>query len=104
MLLSCVFHSLFALSRSLVCNPNNQIERDVVVVQQTSDERLERREMVEPTRAPRQLAEDALQKLKAQRTLTTTTDNHNFPESPMNFMYERDEDFQRFINDFARQT
>jgi len=51
-----------------------------------------------------QLAEDALQKLNVQ----PTTDNRPpttviFPESPMNFMYERDEEFQAFIRNFARK-
>lgn len=27
-----------------------------------------------------------------------------FPESPMNFMYQRDEEFQQFVNDFARRN
>ena len=51
-----------------------------------------------------ELAEDALQKLNVQ----PTTDNRPpttviFPESPMNFMYERDEEFQAFIRNFARK-
>ncbi len=51
-----------------------------------------------------ELAEDALQKLNSQ----PTTDNRLpttviFPESPMNFMYERDEEFQAFIRVFARK-
>ncbi len=51
-----------------------------------------------------ELAEDALRKLKEQRTM----DNGQpttiiFPESPMNFMYERDREFQTFIRSFARK-
>ncbi len=51
-----------------------------------------------------ELAEAALQKLNAQ----PTTDHRPpttviFPESPMNFMYERDEEFQVFIRNFARK-
>ena len=51
-----------------------------------------------------ELAENAVQKINAQ----LTTDNRPprtviFPESPMNFMYERDEEFQLFIGDFARK-
>jgi len=51
-----------------------------------------------------ELAEDALQKLGEQ----PTTNNEQpttiiFPESPMNFMYERDEEFQAFIRNFARK-
>lgn len=51
------------------------------------------------------LAENALQKLDEQQT----TNNEQpttviFPESPMNFMYERDEEFQKFVGDFAKKN
>jgi apolipoprotein N-acyltransferase len=52
-----------------------------------------------------ELAENALQKLREQRTTNSRQPTTIiFPESPMNFMYERDEEFQRFINDFARRN
>ncbi|CAN5711982.1 apolipoprotein N-acyltransferase [soil metagenome] len=49
-----------------------------------------------------ELAENALQKINKQQT----TNNEQptiiiFPESPMNFMYESDREFQSFIRDFA---
>jgi apolipoprotein N-acyltransferase len=51
-----------------------------------------------------ELAEEGLQKLKGQRTANDGQPiTIIFPESPMNFMYERDEEFQQFIGDFARK-
>ncbi len=48
------------------------------------------------------LAESEIKKLPtANRQLPTTV---IFPESPMNFMYEDDREFQKFINDFARRN
>ncbi|MBC7898714.1 MAG: apolipoprotein N-acyltransferase [Saprospiraceae bacterium] len=45
-----------------------------------------------------ELAESALAKLPADNRLPTTV---IFPESPMNFAYEEDEEFQRFVHAFA---
>jgi apolipoprotein N-acyltransferase len=52
-----------------------------------------------------ELAETALQKSNQQ----PTTDHRPpttviFPESPMNFMYDRDEEFQKFVRDFASRN
>ncbi|MGI8639358.1 MAG: apolipoprotein N-acyltransferase [Pyrinomonadaceae bacterium] len=48
------------------------------------------------------LAENALQKLKKQRTNDEEQSTIViFPESPMNFLYESDREFQAFIRDFA---
>ncbi|HXG83528.1 MAG TPA: apolipoprotein N-acyltransferase [Pyrinomonadaceae bacterium] len=52
-----------------------------------------------------ELAENALQKLNEQ----PTTDNRQpttviFPESPMNFEYESDREFQSFLKDFAARN
>jgi apolipoprotein N-acyltransferase len=52
-----------------------------------------------------EMAEVAVKKLNEQRTT-----NHEqrttviLPESPMNFMYNDDREFQKFINDFARRN
>jgi len=49
-----------------------------------------------------QMAEDALLKLRAsgdEKPVTVV-----FPESPMNFMYKEDREFNKFINDFARRN
>jgi len=49
------------------------------------------------------LAEKALQKIQR----TTNNDQPTiiiFPESPMNFMYEQDREFQEFIGDFAKRN
>ncbi len=52
-----------------------------------------------------ELSETALQKLDEQRTTNNEqTTTVIFPESPMNFMYERDEEFQKFVGDFARKN
>ena len=48
-----------------------------------------------------ELAENALQKLNEQRTTDEGQTTVIFPESPMNFMYERDEEFQKFVRGFA---
>ncbi|MFN2390835.1 MAG: apolipoprotein N-acyltransferase [Pyrinomonadaceae bacterium] len=52
------------------------------------------------------LAENALQKLenKGQRRNDEEQTIVIFPESPMNFMYEQDRDFQMFIKDFAMKN
>ena len=52
-----------------------------------------------------ELAEAALERIKEQQT----TDKEQattviFPESPMNFMYDRDEEFQTFVRDFASRN
>ena len=51
------------------------------------------------------MAEAAIKKLNEQQT---TNNEHPItvilPESPMNFMYEDDREFQQFINDFARRN
>ena len=51
-----------------------------------------------------ELAENALQKLKEQRTTDEGQITVIFPESPMNFMYERDAEFQKFVGDFAKKN
>ena len=48
-----------------------------------------------------ELAENALQKLKAQNPNPQTPTTVIFPESPMNFMYAEDLEFQQFIRAFA---
>lgn len=50
------------------------------------------------------LAEEALQKLKTEQTTEEKPTTVIFPESPMNFMYERDEEFQKFVGDFAKKN
>jgi apolipoprotein N-acyltransferase len=91
---------------SFTDNPNEQIESNVIIVQANVPmSGLNEEKWLKLRGRHVQLAEDALQKLKAQRTSengqpTTII----FPESPMNFMYERDEDFRAFINDFARRN
>jgi apolipoprotein N-acyltransferase len=47
-----------------------------------------------------ELAESALAAMDEQRSTTTTV---IFPESPMNFMYEDDEEFREFVHAFARK-
>ena len=51
-----------------------------------------------------ELAENALQKLEGQRTNDKGQTTVIFPESPMNFMYDRDEEFQGFVRDFASRN
>jgi apolipoprotein N-acyltransferase len=48
-----------------------------------------------------ELTERALATLNEQRSATETPVTVIFPESPMNFAYEDDADFQRFVGDFA---
>ena len=48
-----------------------------------------------------ELAEAEIQKLTTDNRIPTTV---ILPESPMNFMYEDDREFQKFINDFARRN
>ncbi len=86
-------------------NPNNKIESSVIAVQANVPmSGLNEEKWLKLRQRHVELAEDALDKLNAQRAndngQTTTI---IFPESPMNFMYERDEDFRAFINDFARR-
>ncbi|MGI9055128.1 MAG: apolipoprotein N-acyltransferase, partial [Pyrinomonadaceae bacterium] len=51
-----------------------------------------------------ELAENALSEIKGQRTNDEGQITVIFPESPMNFMYERDEEFQKFVGDFAKKN
>lgn len=52
-----------------------------------------------------ELAEGALQKLKERQTANIKQQTTViFPESPMNFMFEEDEEFQRFIRNFASKN
>ena len=89
----------------LTDNPNEEIESVVVAIQPNVPmSGLNEEKWLKLRQRHVQLAEDALRKLKEQRTI----DNRQsttiiFPESPMNFMYERDEEFQSFIGDFARK-
>ena len=86
-------------------NPSGEVESNVVVVQANVPmSGLNEEKWLKLRQRHVELAEDALRKLKQQ----PTTDNGQpttiiFPESPMNFMYERDEEFQSFIGDFARK-
>jgi len=51
------------------------------------------------------MAEAVLRKIKEQRTMNDDLPaTVILPESPMNFMYEDDREFQKFINDFARRN
>lgn len=87
-------------------NPGARTESTVIAIQPNvpmsglNDERLQ-----ELRRTHVELAENALQKLKQQRT---TSDEQPiiviFPESPMNFMYEEDAEFQEFVRAFARKN
>lgn len=90
----------------LTDNPNKKIESFVVVIQANVPmSGLNEEKWLKLRQRHVQLAEDALDKLNAQRT---TDDGQPttiiFPESPMNFMYERDADFRAFIGDFARRN
>ena len=51
-----------------------------------------------------ELAENALQKSKNKGQQTNGQITVIFPESPMNFMYERDAEFQKFVGDFAKKN
>ncbi len=51
-----------------------------------------------------ELAETALSEIKGQTTKDERQTIVIFPESPMNFMYERDEEFQKFVGDFAKKN
>lgn len=51
-----------------------------------------------------ELSEKALQQIDEQRTTNNEQTTVIFPESPMNFMYDLDEDFQKFVSDFANRN
>ena len=51
-----------------------------------------------------ELAENALSEIKGQQTTDAGQITVIFPESPMNFMYERDAEFQKFVGDFAKKN
>lgn len=51
-----------------------------------------------------ELSEDALSELRKQQAAFNGQTTVIFPESPMNFMYERDEEFQKFVGDFAKKN
>lgn len=51
-----------------------------------------------------ELSENALQEIDERRTTNNEQTTVIFPESPMNFMYESDEEFQKFVGDFARKN
>jgi len=51
-----------------------------------------------------ELSETALKKLGEQPTNNERSTTVIFPESPMNFAYEYDEEFQKFVGDFARKN
>ncbi len=86
-------------------NPDEKIESGIIAIQPNVPmSGLNEEKWLKLRQRHVELAENALQKLNAQ----PTTDNRPpttviFPESPMNFMYERDEEFQAFIHSFARK-
>jgi len=86
-------------------NPNDKIESRVIAIQPNVPMNgLNEEKWLKLRQRHVELAETALQKLNA----PPTTDHRPpttviFPESPMNFMYERDEEFQAFIGNFARK-
>lgn len=86
-------------------NPNEKIESVIVAVQANVPmSGLNEEKWLKLRQRHVELAEDGLRKLKEQSTsLNGQTTTIIFPESPMNFMYERDEEFQQFIGDFARK-
>ena len=51
-----------------------------------------------------ELAENALRQIAARRTENSTPTVIVFPESPMNFMYSDDLEFQKFIREFASKN
>ena len=51
-----------------------------------------------------ELSENALSDLRKQQVGFNGQTTVIFPESPMNFMYERDEEFQKFVGDFAKKN
>lgn len=51
-----------------------------------------------------ELSESAISKIKEQATNAEKPITVIFPESPMNFMYERDDEFQKFVGDFAKKN
>ncbi|MEO6590594.1 MAG: apolipoprotein N-acyltransferase [Pyrinomonadaceae bacterium] len=51
-----------------------------------------------------ELAENSVSKSREQNPSNQEQTTVIFPESPMNFMYESDEEFQNFVGDFARKN
>jgi len=96
---------VFAPSFNFTDNPSEKVESRVIVVQvNVPMSGLNEEKWLNLRQRHVELAEDGLRKLKEQQTIdegqpTTII----FPESPMNFMYERDAEFQAFIGDFARK-
>jgi len=106
-LLTSLFIAPFVLfpDFSFTDNPNEKIESVVIAIQPNVPmSGLNEEKWLKLRQRHVELAENALRKLNLQ----LTTDNRPpttviFPESPMNFMYERDEEFQAFIRNFARK-
>jgi len=91
-------------NQSLITNQSRNVSTVVVIQANVPMSGLNEEKWLKLRQRHVELAEDGLRKLNAR----LTTDNRQpttiiFPESPMNFMYERDEEFQSFIGDFARK-
>ena len=91
-------------NQSLIANQSSNVSTVVVIQANVPMSGLDEEKWLKLRQRHVELAEDGLRKLNAR----LTTDNRQpttiiFPESPMNFMYERDEEFQSFIGDFARK-
>ncbi len=90
---------------SFTDNPNEKIESVIIAIQPNVPmSGLNEEKWLKLRQRHVELAEDALRKLNAH----LSTDNREpitviFPESPMNFMYEQDEEIQAFIRNIARK-
>lgn len=107
---SIVFILLFSLPfvsfKNAVSAYNSEKTANVIAVQpDVPMSGLSEESLAELKKKHVELSEAALKNLNEQRT----TDNERsttviFPESPMNFTYEIDEEFQKFVGDFARKN
>jgi len=89
-------------------NPSEKIESIVIAIQPNVPmSGLKYEDWIKLRERHVELAENALQKLENEERRTKNKGQPAiiiFPESPMNFMYEQDRDFQDFIKDFATRN
>lgn len=107
---SIVFILLFSLPfvsfRNAVSAYNPEKTANVIAIQPNVPmSGLSNESLAELKKKHVELSEAALKNLNEQRTTSNARSTTViFPESPMNFMYEYDEEFQKFVGDFARKN
>lgn len=108
-LFSIVFIFLFSLPfvsfKTVGSNSENKSKANIIAIQPNVPmSNLNDEKWSELRKKHVELSENALRQINERRTTNDEQTTVIFPESPMNFMYDRDEEFQKFVGDFARKN